>query len=153
MLHRVALVRTDVSKESFASITRLKRIKELGTLAVISNVGSYTLSHPRKRHSLNSPKWKPQILHSINQLGSVAEIYLFPAKCELGFHIPEDLRLWRWLWRMLHNHLHNLKSYNVSKLSSQLMLSEEILVYPQNLLRTSRGPILTREHNLGSSQL
>jgi hypothetical protein len=38
MLHRVALVRTDVSEESSASIVIITRIGELGTtLAVTSN--------------------------------------------------------------------------------------------------------------------
>jgi hypothetical protein len=37
MLRRVALVRTDVSEELSASIIRVIRIGELGTLAVTSN--------------------------------------------------------------------------------------------------------------------
>jgi hypothetical protein len=37
MLHRVALVRTDVSEELSASIIRVTRISELGTLAVTRN--------------------------------------------------------------------------------------------------------------------
>jgi hypothetical protein len=37
MLRRVALVRTDVSEESSASIIRVTRISGLGTLAVTSN--------------------------------------------------------------------------------------------------------------------
>jgi hypothetical protein len=37
MLHRVAHVRTDVSEERIASIIRVTRIGELGTLAVTSN--------------------------------------------------------------------------------------------------------------------
>jgi hypothetical protein len=47
MVRRVALVRTDVSEESIASIIRVTRIGELGTLAVISN--------PRKQepHGVN----------------------------------------------------------------------------------------------------
>jgi hypothetical protein len=36
MLHRVALVRTEVSKEFSASIIRVTRIGELGTLSVSS---------------------------------------------------------------------------------------------------------------------
>jgi hypothetical protein len=40
MLRRVALVITDVSEEISASITRVKRIDELGTLAVAS-IASY----------------------------------------------------------------------------------------------------------------
>jgi hypothetical protein len=37
MLRRVALVRTDVSEERSASIIRVTKIDELGTLAVTSN--------------------------------------------------------------------------------------------------------------------
>jgi hypothetical protein len=37
MLHRVALVRTDVPEELSASIIRVTKINELGTLAVSSN--------------------------------------------------------------------------------------------------------------------
>jgi hypothetical protein len=37
MLRRVAVVRTDVSKELSASIVRVTRIGELGTLTVTSN--------------------------------------------------------------------------------------------------------------------
>jgi hypothetical protein len=37
MLRRVALVRTEVSEELSASIIRVTRIGELGTLAVTSN--------------------------------------------------------------------------------------------------------------------
>jgi hypothetical protein len=37
MLRRVALVRTDVSEELSSSVIRVKRIGELGTLAVTSN--------------------------------------------------------------------------------------------------------------------
>jgi hypothetical protein len=37
MLHRVALVRTDISQERIHSIIRMKRIGKLGMLAVTSN--------------------------------------------------------------------------------------------------------------------
>jgi hypothetical protein len=37
MLHRVAVIRIDISEELCASIIRVKRIYELGTLAVTSN--------------------------------------------------------------------------------------------------------------------
>jgi hypothetical protein len=37
MLRRVALMRTDVSEERSASIIRVTRIGELGTLAVTNN--------------------------------------------------------------------------------------------------------------------
>jgi hypothetical protein len=40
MLLRVALVRTDVSKELSAYIIRMTRLGELGTLAVTSNIGT-----------------------------------------------------------------------------------------------------------------
>jgi hypothetical protein len=41
MLRRFTLLRTDVSEELSASIIRVTRIVEIGTLAVTSNVGSY----------------------------------------------------------------------------------------------------------------
>jgi hypothetical protein len=48
MLRHVALVRTDVSEELSASITRVTRIGELGTTIAVTkflrNVGSY-MSH------------------------------------------------------------------------------------------------------------
>jgi hypothetical protein len=37
MLHRMALVRTDLSEELSASFIRVTRIGELGTIAVTSN--------------------------------------------------------------------------------------------------------------------
>jgi hypothetical protein len=46
MLRRVALVRNDVSEELSASIIRVTRIGELGTLAVTSN--RHTLLVPYK---------------------------------------------------------------------------------------------------------
>jgi hypothetical protein len=65
MLRRMALVKTDVSEERIASIIKVTRIGELGTLVVTSdpddggakflpNVGSYkshTAQHPRRHHS------------------------------------------------------------------------------------------------------
>jgi hypothetical protein len=57
MLRRVALVRTDVSEEFSASIIRVTRIGELGTLAVTSDrltlvcvnyVRSFRLESPNK---------------------------------------------------------------------------------------------------------
>jgi hypothetical protein len=42
MLHHAALVRTDVSEEPNASIIRVTRIGELGTLAVTSNQRTLT---------------------------------------------------------------------------------------------------------------
>jgi hypothetical protein len=44
MLRRVALVRTDVSKEFSASIIRVTRIGELGTIAVTSSVRRFLLT-------------------------------------------------------------------------------------------------------------
>jgi hypothetical protein len=41
ILRRVALVRTDVSKELRTSIIKVTRISEVGTLAVASVVASY----------------------------------------------------------------------------------------------------------------
>jgi hypothetical protein len=62
MLHRVALVRTDVSQERNVSIIRVTRIDELGTtLAVISHPGTQLVVPrspilvPPKRRSLQEP--------------------------------------------------------------------------------------------------
>jgi hypothetical protein len=41
MLRRVALLRTDVSEERSASIIRVTRVGELGTLVITSNGGDY----------------------------------------------------------------------------------------------------------------
>jgi hypothetical protein len=54
MLHRVALVRADVSEELSASIIRVTRICELGTLAVTSN--RRTLQRNIKPHGVTSQK-------------------------------------------------------------------------------------------------
>jgi hypothetical protein len=45
MLHHVALVRTDVSKECIASIIRVTRMDELGTLAETINQSNISLQH------------------------------------------------------------------------------------------------------------
>jgi hypothetical protein len=57
MLHRVALVRTDVSEELRASFIRVTRIGELGTTLAVSSRrtlrrNTNTASHPKGRHSL-----------------------------------------------------------------------------------------------------
>jgi hypothetical protein len=51
MLCRVALLRTDVSEELSASITRVTRIGELGTTLAVGSYESHTAKHPRGRHS------------------------------------------------------------------------------------------------------
>jgi hypothetical protein len=75
MLRLVALVRTDVSEELSASLIRVTRIGELGkTLAVASK--RRTLPHgatSQKTAFFIVTAWKPQILHTINRLGCVAE--------------------------------------------------------------------------------
>jgi hypothetical protein len=49
MLHRVALVRTEVSEECVASIISVTRISELGTtLAVSSNLSTLRINVPAK---------------------------------------------------------------------------------------------------------
>jgi hypothetical protein len=45
MLHHVALVRTDVSEELSASIIRVTRIGDLGTLAVTTNQHAVKLKY------------------------------------------------------------------------------------------------------------
>jgi hypothetical protein len=48
MLHHVALVRTDILEEHSASIMRVTRISELGTLAATSN------QHMLQRNTMNN---------------------------------------------------------------------------------------------------
>jgi hypothetical protein len=49
MLHRVVLVRTDVSEERIATMIRVIRICELGTLEATSNRSTLLRSVPPKR--------------------------------------------------------------------------------------------------------
>jgi hypothetical protein len=79
----LAFVETDVSEDRMAPIIEVARFSHLGTtIAVINNrcrlrkcsYTSHTASHTRRRNSLQSPSWKPHILHSINRLDSVAEM-------------------------------------------------------------------------------
>jgi hypothetical protein len=86
MLRRVALVRTDVSEELSACFIRVTRIGELGTLGVTSNrrtlrrnvlmkevLSSSETRFLQEPHGVTSQK-TPFFLHSINWLGSVAEM-------------------------------------------------------------------------------
>jgi hypothetical protein len=85
-----------VSQELIASIVRLKGIGELGTtLAITSNVDSYkshTASHLRRRHSSKSPPFKPEILDSINRLGSLAETQCVSCEVRTEILYPRRLR-------------------------------------------------------------
>jgi hypothetical protein len=54
MLRRVALVRTDVSEEPSASIIKVIRIGELGTLAVTSNRRKLRVNNMSQRASVAS---------------------------------------------------------------------------------------------------
>jgi hypothetical protein len=54
MLHHVALVGTDISEELSASIVRVTRISELGTLAVTSNVPSSPILVTMMKEALSS---------------------------------------------------------------------------------------------------
>jgi hypothetical protein len=54
MLHHVALVRTDVSEELSASIIRVTRIGQLGTLAVTSNQCLKKVATQRNCHTKHS---------------------------------------------------------------------------------------------------
>jgi hypothetical protein len=55
ILRRVALVRTDVSEELSASITRATRIGDLGTLAVTSTTnGRAEMCHYSNKQQYNS---------------------------------------------------------------------------------------------------
>jgi hypothetical protein len=62
MLRRIALVRTDVSKERSTSTIKVTRIDEQGTMLLLQKTALFIVT-PRN----------PQILHSINWLESVAE--------------------------------------------------------------------------------
>jgi demethoxyubiquinone hydroxylase (CLK1/Coq7/Cat5 family) len=53
MLRRVALVRTDVSEELSASVIRVTRIGELGTLAV-TRTDARCVLHSHRRENLKS---------------------------------------------------------------------------------------------------
>jgi hypothetical protein len=69
MLHRVALVRTDVSDDRSASIIRVIRIGELGT--TLSSSEASVLTRVTRRNIpedaiLQSPPGKPQILQSLH---------------------------------------------------------------------------------------
>jgi hypothetical protein len=65
MLRRVALVRTDVSEEFSASITRVTRIVELETLAVTSNRRAVR-SFATKMEALSSSEtWSLQEQHGV----------------------------------------------------------------------------------------
>jgi hypothetical protein len=73
MLRRVAVVRTDVSEEPGASIIRLARIGDLGTLAVTSNreslkcYHSVRFEHRNKTRGLLLQSLYPSSIHpSIN---------------------------------------------------------------------------------------
>jgi hypothetical protein len=51
MLRRVALVRTNVSEELGASIIRVTRIDELGTVLAVDSYKNHVAQHPRRWHS------------------------------------------------------------------------------------------------------
>jgi hypothetical protein len=76
MLHRVSLVRIDVSEERIASITRITRIGELGTtLAVTSNRSSVGITGVTRRNipenGIHHSRRRENL--SINRLSSVVE--------------------------------------------------------------------------------
>jgi hypothetical protein len=60
MLHRVALLRSDVSEKLSASIIRVTRIRELGT-SVLTRAPRRNISEDAILHS--HCREKPQILH------------------------------------------------------------------------------------------
>jgi hypothetical protein len=99
----VALVRTYVSEEHSASIIRVTRIGELGTLAVTSNRRTlrrntkyiFVAYHHRENFKsyIALTGWAPYRRRNVS-----------PVKYELGFYIPED--------NIVHTHCHeNLESY------------------------------------------
>jgi hypothetical protein len=95
LLRLAALVRTDVSEELSASIIRVIRIGELGTLAVTSNRSTLrrnyggdtsvptraTRRHIPENGILHSYRCEILILYGINRLGSAAETSVC---CEVG---------------------------------------------------------------------
>jgi hypothetical protein len=95
MLRCMVVVRTDVSEEHIASIIRVTRIGELGTLAVTSNrrtlrrilvrnVGSY------KSHTRNIPE--DGILHSARVFVYLVRLHRF---------VEESLPWLTWSWSLL----------------------------------------------------
>jgi hypothetical protein len=120
MWRRIALVRIDVSEESFASIIRVQRNSQLGTklavaetsndwadirLRIVRSYRSHTALHPRRRDTLH--RHRPKNLKSYIALTGWTLYWrcnVSPVKYELGFYIPQD--------DILHSHRReHLKSY------------------------------------------
>jgi hypothetical protein len=94
MWYHVALVSTDILEESITHI-----ISEVGAMVAVTSS-----CHIPEDGILQSQPWKPQILHSITQLG-YSRYVMSPVRYELGFYIPED--------NILHSHCcENLTFYN-----------------------------------------
>jgi hypothetical protein len=111
----MALVRTDVSEDLSASIIRVARIVELGTLAVTSNRRTLLRNTPILTRATRRNMPEDGIFHSHHRENLKSYIALpgwstqwksnvSPVRYELVFYIPED--------GILHSHRReNLKSY------------------------------------------
>jgi hypothetical protein len=121
MLRRVALVRTDVSEELSASIIKVTRIRELGTLAVTSN------RRTLRRNCNFNYNYKLQFLRSVRRLLVMVKVPSSPILVTLMMEelsSSETSVLATATWRnisedaILHSHRReNLKSYILFKQS------------------------------------